>query len=276
MTRRRWFLTVILAPFLALQSISLAYYIREQRSLTAYVDSVASPSLPPSEQVKAVVMSLRDKQGDTTDAFFMCPLFGFLRPTPLQVIERGGDCADRARLTITLLRLRGIHSSKWALYNSEGESKHAVVEADVESGKMVVDGLFGIWFPKPQGGYYAIRELKADPTILPRRIKELRAQNLQPGVAPLKFYPLDDYVYFHARTINWKKSAPMRLSYWVLHHILGQAVDDLARPAFVEEPPLMVIYGATGFEFVLIVGWLLVQRLRKRTAYPRTKNGTEG
>src|SRR3981189_607911 len=61
---RRWFLAVILAPFLALQSISLAYYIREQRLLTAYVDSVASPSLPPSEQVKAIVLSLRNKNGE--------------------------------------------------------------------------------------------------------------------------------------------------------------------------------------------------------------------
>jgi hypothetical protein len=262
--RRHWCLATMFSALLALQALSLAYYFREQTVLTAYINRVASPSLPPSEQIKGVVLSLKDKPDNGNDSYFLLPIFHFLRPTPWQVIEKGGDCADRSRLVIALMHLRGIQASKWALYDAQGESRHAVVQADVESGKMVVDPLFGIWFPKPEGGYYAIPELKQDSAILPQRISELRAKGLRPGVDRLETYRFDQYVYSNARTINWNKSAIFRISYSFLHRILGERVDDLRRPAFVEEPALMVVYGAAGFEVVIVLVWLVAERRRRR------------
>ena len=264
MNRARWYFAAILGLLLGLQLFSLTYYVREQRSLVAYLNQIASPSLPPSEQVKEVVLSFQDKPDDENDSYFLWPAFRFLRPTPWQVLERGGDCADRSRLVVALLHLRGIHASKWALYNAQGESKHAAVQADVESGKMAVDPLFGLWFPKPQGGYYAIRELRQDPRILSQRVDELLAKGQQPGAGRLEFYPKDQYVYTQARTINWNKSGSMRFAYRALHGILGEGVDELRRPGFAEEPPLMVIYGAAGMEFVLVLAWFMMVRLRRR------------
>ena len=266
MIRQRRLFVTILVLLLGLQTLSLAYYLREQRALVAYVGNLADPRLPPSEQVKALVLSLRDKSGDGNDGYFLLPFFRFLRPTPWQIIENGGDCGDRSRLVIALLRLRNIRASKWALYNTEGESKHAVVEAHVESGNMVVDPLFGIWFPKVQGGYYGIRELRQDPSILTHRIEELRAKGLRPGAARLEFYEFNDYIYSNARTINWNKSFILKSAYWVLDGILGGRADEIGRPVFVEEPPLMVIYGAAALELALIFAWFILARRRKQVA----------
>src|SRR6267378_1647486 len=277
MIQQRRFFTTILILLLGLQSLSLAYYLREQRALAAYVGKVADPGLPRSEQVKAIVLSLKDKSGDGNEGYFLLPVFRFLRPTPWQVIENGGDCGDRSRLVIELLRLRGIHASKWALYNAQGESKHAVVQADVESGDMVVDPLFGIWFPKSQGGYYGIRELRQDPGILIRRLEELRAKGLRPGAARLEFYEINDYIYGNARTINWNKSFIMKSVYWALHGLLGVRADQIGRPAFVEEPPLMVIYGVAVLELVLILVWFIMTRNRNQVAaksYPSQTHAT--
>jgi len=270
MTRQRQFFVTILVLLVGLQSVSLAYYLREQQVLAAYVARVVGPGLPPSEQVKALVLSLRDKSGEGNEGYFLLPVFRFLRPTALQVIENGGDCGDRSRLLIALLRLRGIQSAKWALYNGAGESKHAVVQAQVESGDMVADPLFGIWFPKAQGGYYAIRDLRQDPAILPQRIEELRAKGLRPGAARLEFYEFNDYIYDNARTINWNKIFIMKFTYRALHGILGAKADDIARPAFVEEPPLMVILGAAALELALILAWIVLARRRKQV-YTRSQ-----
>ena len=80
---------------------------------------------------------------------------------------------DRSRLVIRLLRLHGIEASKWALYTKEMKSVHAVVELEAETGKMVADPLYGLWFPRPDGGYYDIKELRQSPSILRGRIQTL-------------------------------------------------------------------------------------------------------
>jgi hypothetical protein len=264
LNHRKWFFLSVLTIALGFQLISATYYYFEQAALANYLSRVASTSSPPSEFAKEVVLSLKDKP-DENDSYFLLPVFRPLRPAPWQVLEKGGDCADRSRLVSALLRLHGIRGSKWALYNASGESVHAVVEVNVESGKMVVDPLFGIWFPKPGGGYYDIGELKQDSNILKQRVAELRAQGVQPGTDRLDFYPLDQYVYTNARTINWNKNAILRSVYKLLHGVLGQSADHLSRPAFVEEPPLMVIYGMAALEIAVLLVWLIVKKKARKS-----------
>ncbi len=237
MNYRKWFFGAILTGTLGLQAASAVYYVREQAFLAKYIDRVAAPSLSSSEQVKRVVISLKNDPDVENDSYFLLPIFSSLRPTARQVIEDGGDCADRSRLLIALLRLRGIHGSKWAL-----------------------------------SGFYNIHELKQDPTILPNRVAELRAQGIQPGVDRLQLYPLNEYIYANARTINWNKNVVLRGIYLVLHGILGERAGELGRPDFAEEPPLMVIYGMAALELVVLVAWLLlVKRSRKLAAQATSK-----
>jgi len=244
-----------LGVLLAAQILVLGFYERDQRYLARLMGGIASPSLPPSEQALRVNEFLRAIPSDTNDSYFLLPVFRVLRATPRQAADQGGDCADRSRLLVALLELRGIHASKWALYTPDLYPRHAVVEVQAEKGRMVVDPLFGLSFPRPGGGYYGIEDLRRDPAILRQRVLELRARHARPGAEKLEEYPLDRYVYNYARTINWEKSAVLRIVYRVLHALTGARVDQLARPGWAEQPALMVVIGLGGLEGGLVVLW---------------------
>jgi hypothetical protein len=218
--------------------------------------------------VKVIVRYLQTKPAIENPGYALLPIFRPLRPTARQVATWGGDCADRARLMIRLLALRGIQASKWALYAPDGTPVHAAVEIETEVGPMVVDTLFGIWFPKsPESlGYHDIKELQANPSILRDRIQMLVAHGENPGAADLAHYPLDRYVYDDARTINWDKTVATRLLYRGLRWVLDDRVDDLPRPAIVEQPALMIIVSMGVLEGVVAVGFLAVVLLRRRSA----------
>jgi hypothetical protein len=175
--------------------------------------------------------------------YFLLPIFKFMRPTPRQVAERGGWCADKSRLLIILLHLNGIGASKIALYDDFGTSQHALVEAEMNNGeKMVVDPVYGLYFPKSEKGYYSLDDLRKDEKILVQRIEELVDSNSDHLIPSLAEYPLDKYVYRHPRTINWNKSIFMKSAYTVLRWALGDRVNYIRRPMFVERPVLMVSY----------------------------------
>lgn len=267
--RIRYVIAALIACLFALQCISVIDYLREEDYLLGLMDRVAPRSLPPSEQAIKVVESLKSlpvKEFSATrqdSPYFLLPIFSFLRPMPRQVMEQGGDCADRSRLVIRMLRLHGIEASKWALYTKEMKSVHAVVELEAETGKMVVDPDFGLWFPRSNGGYYSIRDLRQSPKILRDRIQSLVAQGKRPGASDLRKYPLNDYIYEYAKTINWEKWAVTWPLYKILRVTMGTSIDDLQRPAFVEAPQLMVVIIAAVLQASLLAFHTLVTRVRR-------------
>jgi len=248
---------VALLAALAVQSYVLVAYLRDQRFLRQLMDRIASPALPPGEQVKCIVDSFRGKPIVTNDKFFLAPVFRFLRPTPRQVAESGGCCSDLCRLIVVLLRLRGIWASKWAIYSPDLVPCHAVVELEAEGGKMVVDPSFGLWFPRPDGGYYGVEQLRNHPEILPRRIQELRAKGNPIGLANLASYPLDEYAFTHARTMNWDKIWVSRLLYRLLYRVMGATVNKVFRPAWAEQPALVILCTVFLVELLCFAGRLI-------------------
>ena len=271
--RSRNLIAVVIAGLFALQCISFIDYLNEEEYLLGLMDRVASRSLLPSDQAIKVVESLKglpvkDFSALQQDSrYFLLPIFSFLRPMPRQVMEQGGDCADRSRLVIRMLRLHGIGASKWALYTKEMKSVHAVVELEAETGKMVADPDFGLWFPRSSGGYYGIRELRQSPNILRDRVQSFVEQGKRPGAVDLLKYPLNDYTYEYAKSINWEKWAVTWPLYKALSIILGPSIDNLQRPAFVEAPQLMVVIMAALLQGGLIITYLALVRLdgsRKR------------
>jgi hypothetical protein len=249
------------------QVVAFVSYVEEQAYLGKLEDALGAPSLPPSVVAKRIVAYLKTRPAIANPGYAVLPLFRPLRPTARQVAERGGDCADRARLMIRLLALRGIEASKWALYAPDGTPVHAAVEVQTEAGPMAVDPLYGMWFPEA-GGYHGIRDLRANPEILRARLGELLAQGANPGVARLAHYPADRYVYDDARTINWDKSVLTRVLYRGLRWIGGDRIDDLPRPAISEEPALMIILGLGVLEGLAGVGGLAVVLVRRRAYRP--------
>ena len=259
----RKFWLIVLSGLLMIQLVVLTFYFRDQRYLEDLADRIVPASLLPSEQVKQILAFLRAKPGYTSNSYFLFPALGFLRPTARQVAEQGGDCADRSRLLVVLMRFRGIRASKWALYSGDPQPRHAVVEVRVETGNMVVDPLYGLWFPRPEGGFYGIRDLKENPGILSARIRCLVSRGERPGTLPLEKYPIDDYTYEHFRSVNWSKSAGMRLIYALLHELMGERVDEIPRPGLAEQPALMVAVAVVPLEGVALVLWLLAVGRRR-------------
>jgi hypothetical protein len=248
--------SVALLAALVVQSYVLVVFLRDQRFLRQFMDRIVSPALPPSEQVKCIVSSFRGKPIDPNDQFFLASAFRFLRPTPRQVAELGGCCSDRCRLIVVLLRLRGIRASKWAIYSPDLVPCHAVVELDAEGGKMAVDPSYGLWFPRPDGGYYGVEQLRNHPEILPQRIQELRAKGNPIGLANLASYPLDQYTFTYARTMNWDKIWVSRLLYRLLYRVMGVRVNRAFRPAWVEQPALVVFCAVFLVELLCLAGCL--------------------
>lgn len=260
----RRFIGITVCLLVCLQGIALVQYWDEERYLAGLMDRIAAPSLLPSEQAIKVLEFLKEKPDIDNQSYFLWPIFKFLRATPRQVIEQGGECGDRSRLVIRLLGVRGIHAAKWALYSREMKSVHAAVELEAETGKMVVDPLFGLWFPRSGGGYYGISELKRSPEILRHRVQSLVQEGNRPGTSDLRGYPFEQYSYEHAKTINWDKWPGTWTIYNALRQISGPSVDDLPRPAVVETPQLMVVTMAATLQGSLLAAYVLAGRMRKR------------
>ncbi|MEO7859369.1 MAG: hypothetical protein ABIU05_02820 [Nitrospirales bacterium] len=267
--RIRNLIAVVIVCLFVLQCISFIGYLNEEEYLLGLMDRVAPRSLPPSEQAIKVVESLKVLPVKDFSAlqqdnrYFLLPIFSFLRPMPRQVMEQGGDCADRSRLVIRMLRLHGIGASKWALYTKEMKSVHAVVELEAEAGKMVADPLYGLWFPRPEGGYYDIKELRQSPSILQGRIQTLLREGVRPGSSDLKSYPIDEYTYQYAKSINWEKWAVTWPLYKALRIIMGSSIDNLQRPAFVEAPQIMVAIMAAVLQGCLIIIYFALVRMNR-------------
>lgn len=262
--RIRNLIAVLILCLFVVQCISIVDYSKEERYLSGLMDSMVPRFLPPSNQAIKVVEALRGLPEIQNSSYFLLPIFSFLRPMPRQVLKQGGDCGDRSRLVIRLLRLRGINASKWALYTQEMKSVHAVVELEAETGKMVLDPLFALWFPRSDGGYYGIRELRQSPSILQDRVHNLLQEKAQPGGNDLRSYPLNEYTYQYAKSINWEKWVGLFVVYESLKLVMGPAIDDLRRPAFVETPQLMVVIIAGAIQGGLGVLYLAHVRTVRR------------
>ena len=259
--RSRHLIVAAIACLFGLQCICIVHYLNEEKFLSNLMDTIAPRSLPPSEHAIKVLEFLKPLPEIENSSYFLLPIFSVLRPMPRQVIEQGGNCADRSRLVIRMLRLHGIDATKWALYTKEMKSVHAVVELEAETGKMVADPLYGLWFPRPDGGYYDIKELRQSSSILQGRIQTLLREGMRPGSSNLKSYPIDEYTYQYTKSINWEKWVVTWPLYKALSVILGPSLDDLRRPAFVEAPQLMVIIFTAALQAGLITIYFALVRM---------------
>lgn len=256
---RGWLLATVVVCVVA-DGALLAKYLADDAVLRHVVE--LDSNLPPSRKV-VTLLDYIDKnvvKRETTDVSFL-PGLSFLRPTARQVLEKGGDCADRSRLLIELLRREGVRASKVALHDRQGVPQHAVVRADIEDddGSMVVDALFGMYFPDGRGGFYSVHDIRNDESILENRIRELA-----PTQPHTREYPLELYTYQEPRTINWSKSWGMQQLYRILYAIMGPRVDDLPRPAIVGDPVLLTLVFAVTTQLVVALGMRGFSRRRGR------------
>lgn len=241
-TALRLFLAITAAvSFLAVvaSGVCTGLYRGDQRRLRMVAAAVIQDTAGNAERVRRLTEWVYANYGFRRNPeFFLLP---HMRATPVQVLERGGDCADKSRLLAAMLRQMDIPATMLMCFDPFGAPAHTVVEAVVASGEyMISDPVFNMVFPRPGGGYFSLLELRADPEILRRRIAELRALRPSPH-DPIQAYHEDTAIYAQAKTMNWNKNAAARALFALLHGQVGDQVYRLSRPAILEEPHLAAI-----------------------------------
>ncbi len=197
----------------------------------------------------------------------------------MQVLESGGDCADKSRLLTAMLREVAIPSTMAMCFHPRtGQPTHTVVEARVETGYMVLDPTWDLCFPREgEVGYYGLLDLRRDPNILFRRLARLTPA--APPTDKIHHYNREDDVYDAVSTFNWHKNRCTCLLFVVLRSIWADEVYRLSRPTWIEEPKLTVavialVPGLLASGLFLVVTILSRRRRRLRSQMQTTDTPT--
>ena len=256
-------------------------YLRDSNRLGNVAREVTAGATSPSDRVLALLHFVSDHHGTRQNERFF--VLRRMRATPLQVLEDGGDCADRSRLLCALLRAVDIPATMAMCFDREtGAPTHTLVEAEPARGRyMVVDPAYDLYFPKPnQRSYYGLLDLRRDPGLVTRRIDELCAS--APLVREVERYYLRAYSGYHqVATINWSKHTILRPLHDWLRKRYGDRIYRFRRPTVLEEPKLLVgtfclLPGFAGLAAIggaALLGMVARIRSRRRSGRPRFATG---
>jgi hypothetical protein len=197
-----------------------------------------------------------------------------LGPTPRQVLEWGGDCADKSRLMSAILRQHGVDSSLVTLLGCDRcGPTHVVVEARYREGWMVADPVFDLVFPKDEFTYHGVADLREDPNLLLSRLNGLVQQ--QGPLSKVSKYRRNSETYTYAQYVNWEK-VPFAKPLAALLRPLGIDLFALRRPWFLEDPKFLLgsLGAGAGSLFALLA--VLGAWLARRRAPGLLTNGPAG
>ncbi len=158
-----------------------------------------------------------------------------LGPTPIQVLEFGGDCADKSRLVAAMLDELNIGAGLVMISPCPNcGSIHTVVEAQSERGRMVVDPIWHVDYPTADGRFLGVRDL-AGTSRGRERVAELqRERGPSDKIAVM---PATEATFDYAVGMNWDKNTVTRTVAATLH-LLGYTPEQMFRPRFLEDPKL--------------------------------------
>lgn len=187
-----------------------------------------------------------------------------LGPTPIEVMEQGGDCTDKSRLLVAVLREYGVAATSVMLSPCDGcEFVHTVVEAKAVDGRIVVDPSYAVSFPKPKGGYYSVRDLRKDSSIIVHRLDDY--DKFSETGDQLKFDRAREYAtfYSHPKTINLAKNAFTQWAAPVIA-LFADEPELVYRPRFLEDPKLGLTLLAGAGSLLAFAAWAAIAVRRRR------------
>ena len=159
-----------------------------------------------------------------------------------------------------MLKQVGINSTLAMLYPcKECPPVHTVVEAKAETGWMVVDPVFNLWFTNPPNELYGenhlgLKELKDNPDILPERLRYLR--EIRSPNDKIAHYEDNITIYSYSRTINWNKNIFTRFIAGIIR-ISGMDPYLMRRPYWMEDPKLALTLLSSVAAIVLFVLYII-------------------
>jgi len=218
--------------------LSLACYVSYKNDIS-YLRSIVRTDISPDTSSK-VFESInhwvyQNKGFKKNQDFF---LFDKLGPTPIQVLNKGGDCTDKSILLMAMLESIGIDSTLVMLFDTDERTPtHTVVEVRDGQFKAVADPVYDLVFPNPNGGFYGIEKLRENPDLLLNRLDNL--VQLRGTSNKIAFYKRDSESYQSASPINWNKNRFLILTSNILERI-GVKTRDVLRPHVLDDPKLFV------------------------------------
>src|ERR1700757_2571444 len=185
------------------------------------------------------------------DRYFILPQLG---PTPIQVMEQGGDCSNKSRLVAAMLNSLGIDAGlvmiSPCLYCP---FIHTVVEARYEAGRMVVDPTWDVDYPTGDGRFLGVIDM-AGKNRGQERVAELRHQ--RPATDKIRNMPPADATFENAAAMNWDRNLVTR-SVAAALQLMGYRAEELFRPRLLEDPKLLLIYVLVLLSTILMFASLL-------------------
>src|SRR5687768_9150988 len=79
-----------------MQVLAAIEYFQTNAYLEGLANGIVPASAPPSVQAVKMLEYMRDLPVENENDHFLLPIFSFLRWTPRQVAENGGDCSARS------------------------------------------------------------------------------------------------------------------------------------------------------------------------------------
>lgn len=241
------FFTVVGVLLLTASWLSYGRYRQDSALLGALArEIIGSDSLNSAQVLERLNTWVYRNQGFAKNQqYFLFPRLG---PTPVQVLESGGDCSDKSRLLSAMLHQSGIPNTLVLLYSADFDRPtHTVVETRLPGMHAAADPVFDIVFPDGQGGMLGVTQLRDDHERFLERIDDLAAQ--RGPRSKVSYYSTDLESYRWPRTVNWDHSPPTRL----VGAALASFVDEpslVTRPHFLEEPALLIALASLGMGLI--------------------------
>jgi hypothetical protein len=250
-------------------------WVNDNAVLREKASAVTASLTSDSAKISAINHWVYRNQGFAKNKrFFLVPSLG---PTPNQVLESGGDCGDKSRLVSAMLWQLRINSGLAQIFPCQDCGPiHAVVEAEYEAGRMVVDPTWDVDYPTGDGKFLGIQELAGT-----RHGREHVAdlQWRRGAGDKIQLMPESEATFDFAVAVNWQKNAFSRAVALGLRW-LGYDPAQLLRPHFLEDPKLalaLFLFVVAGMLLIanFILCFLFPGAARKfRPSFPRQPPGS--
>jgi hypothetical protein len=207
------------------------------------------------------------------DQYFIVSALG---PTPIQVMEQGGDCSDKSRLVMAMLKSLGIDAGLVMISPCPHCGFiHTVVEAEYEHGRMVVDPTWDVDYPTGDGRFFGVSELAGTDRGRERIIELQRQRPITDTIAGM---PVTEATFDYAVAMNWDRDIVTRSVAAVLR-LSGYSTEVLFRPRLLEDPKFLLVCLLICVATACVLGGFLIdlglRSLTRQIRQPVTAGNTD-